>query len=183
MKKQTNSKPKLLKEEYTMIKNTAKAIHTGASSMKDLPEHTVKELHNNRFTDKVEQRIHKKGGDFINYSFRLTYQRWLYVLVTLPMLALGLWAFAKMADLPITKDITDMIYLSQGFQAMIPRFFGAIGIGSGLFFSVHILCGIRFAVKYKIGMLFWDFFNAGLLGCFKAGFVWGFALIIGGNFF
>jgi hypothetical protein len=163
-----------------MIFRTSKAI---ASSIEDVPDGMTAALSNYRFTAKVEQRIHKKGEEFLNYSFMLNYRFWLGFLVPLPMIILGLLALFDTFEADFPQEIADMIYLNQGALAMYPRFLGTWILGGAFFVAVHIVYGIRHAVKYKIVMLFFDFLWAGLSGALQAGFVWAFALFWGAQIF
>ncbi|HFI9398379.1 TPA: hypothetical protein ACGSTT_003821 [Vibrio parahaemolyticus] len=163
-----------------MIFRTSKAI---ASSIEDVPDGMTAALSNYRFTAKVEQRIHKKGGEYLNYSFMLNYRFWLGFLVPLPMMILGLLALFDTFEADFPQEIADMVYLNQGALAMYPRFLGAWILGGAFFISVHIIFGIRHAVKYKIVMLFFDFLWAGLSGALHTGFVWAFTLFWGAQIF
>lgn len=163
-----------------MIFRTSKAI---ASTIAEVPNGTTAALSNYRFTSKVEKRIHKKGGEFIHYNFMLTYRRWIGLLVPLPMIIVGVFALFNIIGTEFQKDIANMIYLNQGGLAMYPRFLGTWVLGGAFFVLVHIVFGIRHAVKYKISMLFFDFLWAGLSGALQAGFVWAFALFWGAQLF
>ncbi|HCG6477568.1 TPA: hypothetical protein NJ202_004274 [Vibrio parahaemolyticus] len=92
-----------------MIFRTSKAI---ASSIEDVPDGMTAALSNYRFTAKVEQRIHKKGGEYLNYSFMLNYRFWLGFLVPLPMMILGLLALFDTFEADFPQEIADMIYLN-----------------------------------------------------------------------
>ncbi|HHE1196322.1 TPA: hypothetical protein ACN337_003368 [Vibrio parahaemolyticus] len=72
-----------------MIFRTSKAI---AITIAEVPNGTTAALSDYRFTNKVEKRIHKKGGEFIHYNFMLTYRRWIGLLVPLSMIIVGVFA-------------------------------------------------------------------------------------------
>lgn len=163
-----------------MIFRTSKAI---ASSIEDVPDGMTAALSNYRFTAKVEQRIHKKGEEYLNYSFMLNYRYWIGWLVPLPMMILGVFALFDIIGADFPQHVADMVYLNQGVKAMIPRFLGTWILGSAFFIAAHIVFGIRHAVKYKMVMLFFDFLWAGLSGALQAGFVWAFTLFWGAQIF
>ncbi|ELS3717366.1 hypothetical protein KW428_21635 [Vibrio fluvialis] len=156
---------------YSKAKKTVDGVQSG------IHNHT-RALYNPKFTSKVEQRIHKKGGEFLNYSFMLTYRKWIAALNFAPLIFIFVLMTGKILDLDFPQEVVNHIFLYQGFQAMIPRFLGTIVLGGLVFLSLHIVFGIIFAFKYKIGLLFVDFLRAGISGSLQAGAMWGFALFM-----
>jgi len=156
---------------YSKAKKTADGFKSG------IHNHT-RALSNQKFTSKVEQRIHKKGGEFINYSFMLTYQKWIAVLNFSPIIFFLVLATGKLMGLDFPQEVANHIFLYQGFQAMIPRFVVTIMLGGAVFIAIHAIFGVMFAFKYKIGLLFIDFLRAGFSGSIQAGGMWGFVLFM-----
>lgn len=161
---------------YSRNKKVVEGIQNGI-------QQNTRNLHNSKFTSKVEQRIHKKGGEFINYSFMLTYRKWVALLNFIPLFIVFVLMTAQLMDLSFPQDVANKIFLYQGFQAMIPRFVMTMICGGLFFILVHFIFGIIHAVKYKIGMLFFDFFLAGLSGSIHAAGMWGFSLFLFAQFF
>ncbi|MBY8269646.1 hypothetical protein KW521_09745 [Vibrio fluvialis] len=156
---------------YSKAKKTADGFKSG------IHNHT-RALSNPKFTSKVEQRIHKKGDEFVNFSFMLTYQKWIAALNFSPLIFFLVLSSGKLLELDFSQEIANHIFLYQGFQAMIPRFVVTIMLGGTVFIAIHAIFGVIFAFKYKIGLLFIDFLRAGFSGSIQAGGTWGFVLFM-----
>ncbi|MFW1054963.1 hypothetical protein ACEV76_05275 [Vibrio parahaemolyticus] len=134
-------------------------------------------MHNYGFTSTVEKRIHRKGGDFLEYRFMLRYQYFTTVLMALPMLIfLTLYLWRK--DFPLINEFFHTIYDIEHLGQLIPKAFMVFLIGLSVSVIIHILLGVRHSIKYKIGKLFFDFFLAGWKAGVSLGVIWAFMFFI-----
>lgn len=95
---------------YSRNKKVVEGIQNGI-------QQNTRNLHNSKFTSKVEQRIHKKGGEFINYSFMLTYRKWVALLNFIPLFIVFVLMTAQLMDLSFPQDVANKVFLYQRFPS------------------------------------------------------------------
>lgn len=150
----------VLKASKTMANAATKSIERANEAMNDYG-----------FTSTVEKRIHKKGGEFLDYSFSNKYRVFTSCLLALPAIAfltLIIWR----REIPVVNELYKSLYGIQHLGQLIPKAFVVFLIGMAVSITIHSLLGVRHAIKYKIWKLFFDFFLAGWKSGVPLGVIW-----------